>query len=105
MTTVVEEATKETVSSRLAWDVKARAKATANETATFVDHQGITQERAPTHTRAKAKTVDFKENGTGMVGRAITQGSAQKATKDESQKEKETITKGKAKDRGIETIE
>ncbi len=33
--------------------------------------------------------------------RAIPQGSAQKTKKEESQQEKETVTKGKAKDRGI----
>ncbi len=61
-----------------------------------MDGQGITQESAPAHEKAKAQARDSKENVT--VRRAIPQGSARNAKTEESQKEKETLTKRKAKD-------
>ena len=61
---------------------------------------GITQESAPTHEIVKNKAMSSKDNVTTAARRAIPQGSAQKAKKEESQKEKETVTRGKAKDRG-----
>ena len=55
----------------MASKVKARAKAQANETVTIVDHQGITQESAPTRKRAKAKARDSKESVATVAKRAI----------------------------------
>ena len=98
-TTRVEDTTKEMVSMHSTSKVKARAK--AKETVTIVDHQGITQESAPTRKSAKAKARDSKENVPIAARRVIPQGSAPKAKKEESQKEKETVTKEKAKDRGV----
>ncbi len=45
--------------------------------------------------------MDPKDNARIVVKRAIPQGSARRAKKEENQKEKETATKGKAKDRGV----
>ncbi len=49
---------------------------------------------------AKTKAINFRERVTMAVRRAIPQGSAQKA-KEGSQKEQETVTKGKARGRGM----
>ncbi len=85
---------KETVSTHLA----SKAKAKANEIVTTADRQGTTREIAPTHRRAKAKAKDSKENVTTAVNIVIPQGNARK---EERQKEKATVTKAKAKDRGV----
>ncbi len=100
-TTGVEDTTKEMVSTPLVSEVQARAKAKAKETVTIVHHQGITQESAPTRTRARAKARDSKENVATAVRRAIPQGSARKAKKEKRLKENETATKDRAKDRGV----
>ncbi len=101
MTTRAEDTTKRMVSMRSASKVKARGKAKSNDIVTIVDHQGITQESAPTRKMANARARDSKDNVATAVGRAIPQGSARKAKKEDNQKEKATATKGKAKDRGI----
>ncbi len=98
-TTRVEDTTKETVSTCSASKVKARTK--VNETVTIVDHQGITQESAPTREIAKTKSRYLKDNFEIEVRRAIPQGSARKAKKKGSQKKKETVTKGRANDRAM----
>ncbi len=100
-TTRVEDTTNQTVSTRLFSKIEARAKAKANEIVTIVDHQGITQESAPTHERAEAKARGSKEIVAIAVRRAAPQGSAQNAIKEESQNEKKPVTQGKAKDRRL----
>jgi hypothetical protein len=49
----------------------------------------------------KAKAMDSRENVTTAVRKAIQQARASKAKKEESQKEREMVTKEKAKDRGV----
>ncbi len=46
--------------------------------------------------KGTSKARDFKENVTTAARRAIPQGSARKAKTEESQKENETVTRGKA---------
>ncbi len=71
------------------------------ETVTIVDRRGVFPESAPTSRKAKAKAEDPKESVTTAVRRAIPRESAPKAKKEESQKEQETATREKAKDRGV----
>ena len=85
----------------LASKAEAKAKAKANEIATTADHLGIARESAPAHKRAKTKASDAKDNVITAVRRAIPRGNAPKAKKEESQREKETATRGQAKDRGV----
>ena len=63
----------------------AKSKARAKEIVITAEHQGITREIAPTR----------------AVRKAILQEIARKAKEEENQNEKETVTKGKAKDRGV----
>ncbi len=100
----VEETIKETVLTHSA--SKARAK--AKEIVTLADRPGIARESAHTCPRsahacqkARAKAKDCKESVTSAVRRVILQESARRAKKEESQKGKETVTKEKAKDRGV----
>ncbi len=93
----MEDTTKETVSTNLASKPHSKARAKAKQTATTMDLQGITREMAPAHTRAKAKARDCRESVTITVKQIIPQGVARA---EEKQKEKEIVTKAKAKDRG-----
>jgi hypothetical protein len=87
--------TKDTVSTHSASKSQARAK--AQETLTSADHQGPTEESAPTSPRATAKAMDSRENVTIVVKGAIPQGSAQKSKNEEGQKEKKKTSKRKVK--------
>ncbi len=88
-TTWVEDSTKEM--TRSASRAKAKAKAKAREIVTTVDRQRFTQESAPTRNRAKAKATDSKEMVATAARRAIPRGSARKAKKEESQKERRQL--------------
>ena len=90
--------TKETVSTPLA--SKAKAKARAKETVTTAEHQGITQEIAPTRKKERAKAKDSKEIVTIAVRKATPQEIAPTHQKERAKAKdsKETVTKGKAKD-------
>ncbi len=92
-TTWVEDTIKETVFTLASSKSKARGKARASDIVTSEDRPGITQESASAHQRAKARGKDFKENVTNAVRRVIPQERGRKAKTEESQKEKETVTK------------
>ncbi len=99
--TRVQDTTREMASTLLASKVKATARAKAKETVTSTDGRGVFPESAPTNRKAKTRAGDSKENVTSAVRRAIPQGVARKAKKEENQQENETATKGKAKDREV----
>ena len=77
---------------------KAKAKAKAKETVIIADRLDTTQGNAPTSQRARARARDSKENVTTSARKGIPRGSARKARNEESQKEKQTVTKGKVTD-------
>ncbi len=76
-----------------------KAEAKANETVMIADRLRATEGYAPTSQRARARARDSKETVTSAARKGIPHGSARKARKEESQKENETVTKGKVKDR------
>ena len=78
-------------------DSKAKSKLTVR----IADRPGITPGNALARRRAKVMAKAFRESVTIAAKRAIQQGCAQRAKKEECQKENEIVTKEKAKDRGV----
>ncbi len=92
--TKTEDTTKETVCMPSA----SKAKAKAKEIFTSAGRLDATQGDAPTSQSARARARDSKENVTIAAREGIPHGNARNAKKEESQKEKVTVTKGRAKD-------
>ena len=92
--------TKETVCTPWPSRAKEKAKAKAREIVITADRPDITRDNVRTHKRAKAKARDSKESVITGVRRAIPRGNAPRAKKEERQKEKETVTQEKVKERG-----
>ncbi len=101
MKTLAEGMTKETVFTHSASKEKVRAWAKAKEIVTIADHQAITREGAPTSQRERARANDSEENVPNSARSGIPRGNARKARNEESQKEKETASEGKVKERGL----
>ena len=100
MTTQAEDMTKEMVCTPWASRANAKAKARARDIVIIADRPDVTRENVRTHKRAKAKARGSKEGVIIVVRRAIPRGNAPRAKKEERQKEKETVTKEKVKERG-----